>query len=141
MAAISDFPARGKVLSLADGNVVFAPVDTNYRLHLASADHFFAALAGQMVKADIHASARKIYTMAAGGGFIAPIFGIPKVVQGRVVYADQSTLVVRAGTLIAIKLPPTADAIDLVNGPIAVGSMVNAVLQPGASIHPAAAHG
>lgn len=137
MPATSDFTATGRVLSVSDSNqVVFSPTDTTYRLHLAANDPTFAAHIGQVIPSEIHATARKIFTIASGGGFIAPIFGTPKVVQGRVVYVDQTTVVVRASTLIVIELPPTSDAIDLAHGAIIVGSMINAVLLPGASIRP-----
>jgi hypothetical protein len=44
-------------------------------------------------------------------------------------------LVIQAGTLITIELPSSDMAIDLTNGPITVGSLVNATVMPGATFH------
>jgi hypothetical protein len=126
----STLTAHGKVLSYADGFVIFAPTGTNYELKLAAAG--YSGAIKLPIKAIIRATARKVYTVPSGGNFITPIFGPPRIVQGRVRLADERSLVVHAGCAIHIELPAADDAIDLTNGPIAVGRMVNVICLPGA---------
>ena len=59
--------------------------------------------------------------------------GPPKIIQGRVRFADARQLVLHAGVPIVVELPSGDDAIDLGNGPIAAGSLVNVVAMPGAT--------
>jgi hypothetical protein len=74
-----------------------------------------------------------VYTVPSGGNFIQPIFGPPRVIQGRVRGGDEKQIVVHAGVPMTITLPADALAIDLARGPIAVGSMVNVIAMPGAT--------
>jgi hypothetical protein len=83
------------------------------------------------LSATIRAKARKIYTVPSGGGFITPLFGSPRIIQGRAVYVSDSLVVIRAGCPIVIELPKADDALDLEEGPISAGSIVNAVVFPG----------
>jgi hypothetical protein len=87
------------------------------------------------VELRIRVQARKVYTVPSGGNFVAPIFGPPKTIQGRVRWADESgqRLVVHAGVPVLVELPPADSGIDLDEGPITVGRMVNVVALPGAS--------
>ena len=78
-------------------------------------------------------TARKVWTVPSGGNFIAPIFGPPKTIQGRVKWLDEKTLVVHAGTSFLVELPASDQALDLANGPIEVGAMVNVTASPGAT--------
>ena len=130
MAAI---PARGKLTAVKDGVVHFAPSGTNYELHLAARN---AGAAGALVEGVIHARARKLWTVSSGGNFIAPIFGPPRTIQGRVRAISEREIVVQAGAPILVELPADAAAYDLVNGPITVGVMVNIMAMPGASFEP-----
>jgi hypothetical protein len=133
MANIEDFPARGKIAEANGNKVVFLPTGTNYQLHLESAD-------GTLVKSDrpieaiIRVKARKIWTIPSGGNFIAPIFGPPKIVQGRVKWLDEQTLVVQAGTNIVVEVPISDQAIDLACGVIGVGTLVNVTVMAGGTI-------
>ena len=86
------------------------------------------------LEAVLRVSARKVYTVPSGGNFISPIFGPPRIVQGRVKYADESRAIVHAGATFVVDLPPADSAIDLDNGRIAVGSMINVIALPGATI-------
>jgi hypothetical protein len=130
-----DFPARGKILRAAENNIlVFQPTGSTYELHLLVKDAGALAPGPATVSVIIRAPGRKLWTMSSGGNFITPIFGPPKVIQGRVVYHDDRTAVVHAAVPVLIDLPPDPVAYDFVNGPLTVGNMVNITLLPGATI-------
>jgi hypothetical protein len=125
--------AMGKVLSSADGVVVFNPAGTRYELRLAVSQNTVPI--GKPVKALIHVVARKVYTVPSGGSYITPIFGPPRIIQGIVRQADARAMVVHAGGCpIQVDLPPAESAIDLDDGPIYLGKMVNIVCEPGARV-------
>ena len=117
-----------------DGIVLFAPHGTNYELHLAAPN--YRGPVGSLTQGVIRATARKVWTVPSGGNFISPIFGPPRTIQGRVRALDERTIVVQASLPIAVDLPESDAAIDLVNGPISVGVMVNVVALPGARFEP-----
>jgi hypothetical protein len=120
--------ARGKVTEIRDGGVVFNPSGTNYRLYLAAAN--YAGPVNQPISAVVRGTARKVYTVPSGGNFIAPIFGQPRTLQGRVVSIEDGSMVIHAGLPVVVDLPTAETAIDLDNGQITVGSMVNVVALP-----------
>lgn len=124
--------ASGKVIAVKDGGVVFSPAGTNYELQLACPKYEGAV--NTPVKAMIYVTARKVYTVPSGGNFVSPIFGPPRMVQGRVRSGDERSVVVHAGCPFHVELPSAESGIDLVNGPITVGKMVNVVCQPGARV-------
>ena len=130
MASELDFPARGKVTGVKDGKVVFNPANTNYELHLEGK---YDGPVNTLIDCHIRATARKVYSVPSGGNFITPIFGPPKIVQGRVRYASEKLVVIQAGCPVIVTLPADANAIDLNNGPFGAGSLVNAVCLPGAT--------
>jgi hypothetical protein len=133
MPSVNDFPARGRITAFNDNLVIFAPVGTNYEIHLAPAPGFAAAV-GSLVSAIIRVKGRRLWSIPSGGNFIAPIFGPPKTIQGRVRYADNDQIVVHAGTPIVVSLPTADTAFDLNNGAIGVGKLVNVVAFAGAQI-------
>jgi hypothetical protein len=126
------FLARGKVTEVKDSSVVFQPFDTNYQLHLQTSRPYTGPI-GQLISARIHAKAAKVYTVPSGGGFISPLFGPPRIIQGRAVQVDDRMIVIRAGIPISVELPKADEAVDLTDGPLAIGSIVNAVALPGAT--------
>jgi hypothetical protein len=130
MPKATDFPAIGKVLSRDDTSVLFNPQNTTYELKLMTSN--YDGPIGQRVEGFIVVSARKVYTVPSGGNFIQPIFGPPRIVQGRVKYLDEKEMVVQAGAPIIVQLPMEEDAFDLVNGDLMVASLVNVVALPGA---------
>lgn len=129
-----EVPAKGKVLRTDGATVVFQPTGTNYELHLLAAGGKYDGPLGQPVSCFIRVDARKVYTVPSGGNFIQPIFGPPRIIQGRVRALDERRIVVHAGTPITVQLPADAHAIDLNRGPIAQGAMVNVVALPGATV-------
>ncbi len=92
---MSDFPAAGKVIRVGDGFVVFNPIDTNYELKLVCAK--YTGPTDVPVEVHVAVTGRKLWTIGGGGNFVAPIFGPPRIVQGRIKYIDQSNMVVQGG--------------------------------------------
>jgi len=130
----TEFPARGKVSRVTGSQVVFCPSNTNYELQLDVApEHLKLIPVGLLVEGVIRATGRKLLSVPAGGNFIAPIFGPPKTIQGRVRTLDERTLVVQAGTSVVVDLPEQDNALDLNNGTVGVGSFVNVIVLPGAT--------
>jgi hypothetical protein len=133
MPTINDFPARGKVTDIDGQRVVFRPVNTTYQMHLGVA-------AGASVPRDtpveavIRVRARKVWTVPSGGLFVVPIFGTPRIMQGRVRYADERTVVLNAGVNVVVELPSSEAAYDLARGPVEVGALVNVTVLPGATM-------
>ena len=113
--------------------MVFQPSATTYQLHLEFTGDGKPEVSAQPIECFIHVNGAKVYTVPSGGNFIQPIFGPPRIVQGRVKFADQNTLVVHAGTPIIVRLPEADSAIDLSEGKIQVGHMANVVALPGAT--------
>jgi hypothetical protein len=137
MEVLTDWHARGSVLKLQGSVIVFQPLGTNYQLHLMSEEPYTGPLETP-VRGLIRAVARKIYTVPSGGNFIAPIFGPPRIVQGRVLQADERAIVVQAGAPIIIDLPAADIAIDLSEGQIRINHIINAALLAGARFELAA---
>ncbi|MBC7784135.1 MAG: hypothetical protein H7144_09865 [Burkholderiales bacterium] len=124
--------AKGKISRLDGPQVVFNPRDTNYQLYLEIAGVPQIVL-NEPVDAVLNASARKVYTVPSGGLFVSPIVGTPRILQGRVKEITDGWLTLNCGVIVNVQLPDDAGAVELANGEIAAGSLVNVVLQPGAS--------
>jgi hypothetical protein len=137
MATASDFPARGKVVSVQDNAVVFAPSNTNYQLRLerqGGGPDAPSIPTGVVLDAILRVTARKVWTVPSGGNFIDPIYGPPRKIQGRIRYLDEEQMVVQAGTPVLVKLPQDPEAFGLVRGPLTVGGLVNVSALPNATI-------
>jgi hypothetical protein len=128
-----DFVARGKILRVENNLVVFNPTGTTYELHLVNQGPETPAPTPNSIACHIRATGRKIWTVPSGGNFVVPIFGPPKIVQGRVRYLDESQMVVHAAVPVIVTLPREDAAFDLINGPLTLATLVNATLLPGAT--------
>ena len=126
--------AQGKVIRTSGDSVVFATSNTAYQLHLLSPG--YDGPLDTPVRGVVRVTARKAYTVPSGGNFVSPIFGTPRTIQGRVRSTEGNTIVVQAGVPIHVTMPLDPAAIELANGPIAVGSLVNVVALPGAAFEP-----
>ena len=134
MPRLTDFTTRGRVSANRDDRtIVFHPNGTNYALHLQPAEPYGGPI-DEPIDALIRVSARKVYTVPSGGNFIAPIVGPPKIVQGRVRLIDGVYVVIHAGANFIVELPAGESAIDLNSGAITLGSMMNVVMLPGATV-------
>lgn len=139
MPSLSDFTARGKVTSMRDGSIMFQPAGTNYELQLAPAGGKYDGPMNTQIDCVIRGSVRKLWTVPSGGNFVSPIFGTPRIVQGRVRHVEERAIVVQAGAPFLLELPAANSALDMNSGPIGVGSLVNAVVLPGATFELAGA--
>jgi hypothetical protein len=127
----NSFPARGKVIECRGADrVVFAPSNTNYELELL-ADTYKGPL-NVLTDGHVRVQARKIWTVPSGGNFISPVLGSPRTIQGRIRALRGRSLVVHAGCPITVAFPSLESGIDLANGPLQIGVMVNIVALPGA---------
>ena len=139
MPSLSEFRAKGKIIDVRGEIVVFQPSGTTYEIHLNVERDASAAARPSASKVPIEGTirvqARKVYTVPSGGNFIAPIFGPPKAIQGRVLSVDDRTIVVQGASSapIIVDLPSADSAIDLSEGTIRVGNLVNVVALPGAT--------
>jgi hypothetical protein len=136
IASALDLPARGKIIDSGRDSVVFQPAGTTYELHLKT-DEPYTGAKHVPVEGIIRVTGRKIYTVPSGGSFIAPIFGPPRTIQGRVEAVNEQMVVVRAAASapVSVELPPSDTAIDLTEGAIRVGHMINVTALPGATFH------
>jgi hypothetical protein len=132
MPSVSDYPARGKIIETRDKKVVFHPAGTNYQLHLTLEGEPLGA-SERPIDGIIRVEARKLWTVPSGGNFIQPIFGEPRIIQGRVKWLDERLLVVQAATNFVVQIPSNERAIDLANGVIEAGALVNVTALPGAT--------
>jgi hypothetical protein len=133
MPTPADFVAKGKILRVENNLVVFNPAGTAYELHLVNQGPETPAPTPNSISCYIRAAGRKVWTVPSGGNFVVPIFGPPKIVQGRVRYLDESLMIVHAAVPIHVTLPADDDAYDLINGPVTLATLVNATLNPGAT--------
>ncbi len=117
------------VKSCEDGQAVLGAIGPKYEVRV-QVDSPLSA--GSRVAGRVKVKARKVWTIPAGGSFISPLLGEPRVVQGRVLYADNKTIVVQAGYRVTIELPTDKSAFDLKNGSLQRGVMVNVTIWPGA---------
>src|SRR5437762_1307461 len=131
MPNATDFPAAGVIKSIDNDGLIFCPQNSAYERRLLNAAKSTGPI-GVRVEGYIRLAARKIYTVPSGGNFISPIFGPPRIVQGRVRYLDDSEMVVQAGAPVIVELPKDESAYDLVRGDLTVASLVNVVALPGA---------
>ena len=134
-----DFVARGKILRVENNIVVFNPSGTTYELHLENQGGQLLSPSANSIACHIRAAGRKIWTVPSGGNFVVPIFGPPRIVQGRVRYLDESQMVVHAAVPVIVSLPGDDSAYDMINGPLTLSTLVNATLLPGATFELAAA--
>ncbi len=139
MPTPNDFPARGKIIEVNGDRIVFSPSNTTYQFHLLKSGGAAVEASDRPVEIFIRVQARKVYTVPSGGNFIQPIFGPPKIIQGRVKFADERLIVVHAAVPIICELPAEDSAIDLDEGRIQVGRMANVVAMPGATFQLATA--
>lgn len=131
MPGVSDYPAKGRIKSATEDGVVFQPAGTNYELHLSTENPYKGPI-DRPVEGIIRVLGRKIWTVPTGGNFVQPIFGEPRIIQGRVKWLDERLLLVQAATTFVVEVPANSQAIDLASGGIEAGSMVNVTALPGA---------
>ena len=136
MSTSHDFPAKGKIIAANDGIVVFSPENTNYEIQMELEGDIRSVKVGVWTQGHIVVHARKILTVGGGGNFVAPIFGPPRKIQGRIRYIDEDQMVIQAGVPMIVKLPHDSACFELAHGQVAVGKMVNVDVLPGVTFQP-----
>lgn len=131
MASVSDFMAVGRVIDVEENAVVFQPVNTTYEWKLVTASRYDGPTDAR-IECRLTAKARKLYTVPSGGNFVQPIFGPPRILQGRIKHLEEGLMVVHGGAPFIVELPKDEDAYDMGSGFLAVGGLVNVVALPGA---------
>ena len=131
MATAIAFPAHGRVSEKRGTAIIFKPANTTYELLLEGTG--YDGPLNSPVDIIIQMNARKLWTVPSGGNFIEPIFGKPRTIQGRVKAIEGQTLVIQAGLPIHVALPSADSAVDLNDGAVQVGHLVNAMIMPGAT--------
>ena len=118
MTTAIEMTSRGKITAVRDGLVIFSPGGTNYEMHLVCPG--YKGPMNTPVTGVVRVKARKLYTVPSGGLFVTPIFGSPRIIQGRIRALDEKSMVLHAGGSIVVEFPEDDAAFDLVNGPFAV---------------------
>ncbi|MEM6853158.1 MAG: hypothetical protein AAF593_02000 [Planctomycetota bacterium] len=123
----------GKLLELAEGEMVLGIPETDYRMKLVLEIEPPVAV-GQKITGTIHATARRVDVIPAGGRYVEPVFGRPRRVQGRIVggHGPSRTLYVKAGPALICTLS------DERQGPeqFSIGQMVSFDVEAGAVFKP-----
>lgn len=128
---------RGKLQSLGEKSVVLAVDHCDYRLDLAlppqcrSTD--LAGKLGARITGTIHAKALRMHQARAGGRFIEPLEGKPRIVQGFVLAVDEpgNRVLLDCGALIWVT-PTEGDGVAGIRG----GELFNFYVQSGTSFAP-----
>jgi len=123
---------RGRLAASDGATVELAVPGTAYRLVLACSSPL-EDLPGSVVRGCIEASAMKVHHASAGGRFIEPTTGSPRIIAGRVqsVSEDQGTAVVQSVVPITIHPERSEDFASL-----QPGAMVNFHVRSGAEWSP-----
>lgn len=89
-SSATDDTARVRVDQASDETVVLSLPNTNYRLHLRPGAPLssFPSEPGRRAKGVIAGRALRMHKASAGGSFIEPIEGHPRIVQGSVLATD-----------------------------------------------------
>jgi len=129
--------ARLILESVGDDKIILTVPGTDYRLHLVP-----AAPAGQIstppgkrLKGTIHARALRVHPARAGGRFMEPIDGMPRIVAGAVLKLDAEArqAIVDVGVPIIVSMREDQDLAAL-----AEGELVNFYVESGATFTPLA---
>ena len=123
----------GKLLELTEGEMVLGIPDTDYRMKLVLEIESPVAV-GQKITGTIHATARRVDVIPAGGRYVEPVFGRPRRVQGRIVggHGPSRTLYVKAGPALICTLSDERQSPEQ----FSIGQMVSFDVEAGAVFKP-----
>lgn len=116
-----------RLKSIADGVGVFTVPGTQYQLSLDVTDDLSASI-GQRVRGRVHGRALRMHRASAGGNFIEPLEGRPRIVQGTVLAVDPSSQEVILDLVVPVRVAMVED--QPASG-FATGEMVNFYMEPG----------
>lgn len=131
-----DATVTGKIESIDGDVLVLSLSGTKYKTHFtveggaASID----TPPGRRIKGTIHARALRMHTAAGGGLFIEPVYGSPRIVQGRVIGVDAENDRVLVDVVVPMWVTVHEDqsATDF-----ELHSLLNCYLQSGTTFSPA----
>jgi hypothetical protein len=130
--AVSDI-ARVSIEGVCENRVTVGVARTNYRIDLVDASRGAASKAtpGRPINSIIRARALKMHRSTAGGTFIEPVEGSPRIVQGRILATDtaRNEALVHAVVPMWIEVPAGQCASDF-----ATGDLVNFYVESGATL-------
>ena len=123
----------GKLLEKREGLMVLGLPGSEYRLQLVL-EIDLPAEVGQKVSGTIHATARRVDVIPAGGRYVEPIYGRPRRVQGRIVggHGPSRTLYVKAGPTLICTLSDPRQQVPHFE----IGQMVSFDVEPNAVFKP-----
>jgi hypothetical protein len=126
---------RGELLSLTPQRVEFGIPGTEYRLHLSpgAQPSAFVLDRGGKLQGRIEGKALRMFRASAGGKFIEPIEGAPRIVQGGVVAVDAANNRVLLDTAVPMWVTPQEgqSASDF-----QVGELLNFYMESGTKLVP-----
>ena len=117
---------------LGDEHLVFAVPGTEYRLRLATAadGNKMASHVGKRIEGYIQATALRMHAAQAGGRFVEPMWGAPRIVSGVVRTVDE----VKNRLLVDVSVPMWVTVADGQQATdFAEGQMVNFYVTSGTS--------
>lgn len=116
-----------RLAACTDGVAEFTVPGTQYRLHLA-VDAGFDAETGRRVKGRVRGRALRMHRAGAGGNFIEPLQGRPRIVQGTVLAVDPAANEVILDLVVPVRVAmhegQSATAFS-------TGDVVNFYMEPG----------
>lgn len=128
--------ARGRLEALDDRRLVLAVPNTDYRLHLvptAPAARIKTPI-GKRIRGVIEAKALRMHNAHGGGLYIEPVYGVPRIVQGRVLAVDpeRNRLLMNMAVPVWVSMHEQQRVDD-----IALDQLVNFYVESGATFTPA----
>ena len=129
---ISPEIAEFKLVHLDAGVGTFAVPGTGYRLELQVPEGCDAPI-GRRIRGRVRGQALRMHRTGAGGNFIEPLDGRPRIVQGTVLAIDPTANEVLLDLVVPIRLEMFEGQSA---GEFATGEMVNFYMHPGATFTP-----
>ncbi|MEQ9460607.1 MAG: hypothetical protein RIG82_06630 [Phycisphaeraceae bacterium] len=119
----------GTAEAVNDGVLTLKLTGTDYRLALVLEGE--PPSAGSRTTGTIHARARRVDVVPAGGRYIEPVAGRPRRVQGRIIGGDpaKNTITVKAATAVVCTLTDSRQKTTQ----FATGQLVSFDVEPGAT--------
>lgn len=134
MQGVESDLVRGVLESANGSEITISIPGTEYRLRFAQGGAT-AVHPGKRIKGHIHAKALRMHKADAGGGFIEPIMGQPRIVQGVVRGVDQASNRLLCDVVVPMWVEPF-DGQQATE--FTAGDMVNFYVQSGITFTPVA---
>jgi hypothetical protein len=129
---------RAVLEAAGDDKVVLAVPNTDYRVHLVPTVPAAALKeqVGKRIKGIIHGNALRVHPSEGGGRFIEPVWGMPRIVAGKVLSVDEANR--RFVVDLTVPFVITTLSEQQYAGIIEPGRLVNFYLQSGSTFTPVA---